>query len=209
MVADARGREVAVCYHARSQRRMAEGKRVPLFSLGERRVAFRGEEWFVANNATVIGSVVIGNQANIWFGVVIRGDNDLITVGERCNVQDASVLHADPGFPLVLGANVCIGHKVMLHGCTIGDGSLIGMNSVIMNGAVIGRHSIVGSSTLIPLGKRFPDRVLILGAPGKVVREITQDEVDWIQGIADGYVKRARLFQAELRPQPWPDGLKT
>jgi carbonic anhydrase/acetyltransferase-like protein (isoleucine patch superfamily) len=181
---------------------------VSVFSLGERRVEFRGEEWFVAPDAAVIGSVVIGNAANIWFKVVIRGDNDLITIGERCNVQDGSVLHTDPGFPLVLGTNVCIGHKVMLHGCKVGEASLIGMGSVIMNGAVVGRQSIVGSSSLIPAGKQFPERVLILGAPAKVVRELRPEEVDSIPEIADGYVQRARRFKAELKPQEAPPGAR-
>jgi len=177
---------------------------VTVFSLGERRVEFRGNEWFVAHNAIVVGSVVIENQANIWFNVVIRGDNDLITVGERVNVQDGSVLHTDPGIRLTIGRGACIGHKVMLHGCTIGEGSLIGINSVIMNHAVIGRQSIVGANTLIPEGKHYPERVLILGSPGKIVRELRPDEVEWIQGIAEGYVQRARRFRSELAPQEVP-----
>ena len=172
---------------------------MPVYSLGERKVECRGEEWFIAHNATVIGSVLIEHQANIWFNVVIRGDSDLITVGERVNVQDASVLHTDPSIKLTLGRNVCVGHKVMLHGCTIGEASLVGINSVIMNHAVIGAHSIVGSNTLIPEGKTFPDGVLILGQPGKVVRDVRPDEKDWIVGIADGYVKRARRYREELR----------
>ena len=172
-----------------------------IYSLGERKVEFRGEEWFVAHNATVIGSVVIGNQANVWFNVVIRGDSDLITVGERVNIQDASVLHTDETIKLTLGRDVCVGHKAMLHGCTIGAGSLVGINSVIMNRAVIGAGSIVGSNTLIPEGKVFPDGVLILGQPGKVVRDVRQDEKDWILDIADGYVKRARWYRQALRQE--------
>lgn len=177
-----------------------------VFSLGERRVEFRSSEWFVAHNATVVGSVVIEDRANIWFNVVIRGDNDLITVGERVNVQDGSVLHTDPGIPLTIGRGACIGHKVMLHGCTIGEGSLVGINSVIMNHAIIGRQSIVGANTLIPEGKDYPERVLILGSPGKIVRELRADEVEWIQGIAEGYVERARRFKAELKLQDLPEG---
>jgi carbonic anhydrase/acetyltransferase-like protein (isoleucine patch superfamily) len=177
---------------------------VPVYSLGERKVEFRGEEWFVAHNATVIGSVILENQANVWFNVVIRGDSDLITVGERVNIQDAAVLHTDPTIRLTLGRDVCIGHKAMLHGCSIGEGSLIGINSVIMNRASIGRHSIVGSNTLIPEGKEFPEGVLILGQPGKVVRDVRPDEKEWILGIADGYVKRARAYREALKPQPMP-----
>lgn len=179
---------------------------MPVYSLGERRVEFVGDEWFVAPDASVVGSVTLENQANVWFNVVIRGDNERIIIGPRVNVQDASVLHADPGVPLTLAADVCIGHKVMLHGCTVGAGSLIGMNAVLLNRATIGKHSIVGAHTLIPEGKTFPDGVLILGSPGKVVREVTQEERDWILRIADGYVKRARRFKADLAPQELPAG---
>jgi carbonic anhydrase/acetyltransferase-like protein (isoleucine patch superfamily) len=180
---------------------------VAVYSLGERRVEFRGAEWFVADNATVIGSVVIEDQANVWFNVVIRGDNDLITVGERVNVQDASVLHTDPGIPLTIGRAACIGHKAMLHGCTVGEGSLVGINSVIMNHAVIGPRSIVGANTLVPEGKEYPERVLILGAPGRIVRELRPDEVAWVEGIAEGYVQRARRFRRELAPQETPPAI--
>ena len=181
---------------------------MPIYSLGERRVEFRGEEWFVAPDASLIGSVALEHEANVWFNVIARGDNEQITIGPRVNVQDASVLHADSGVPLTLGADVCIGHKVMLHGCTVGEGTLIGMNAVLLNRCVIGRHSIVGAHTLIPEGKTYPDGVLILGSPGKVVREVTQEERDWIVRIADGYVKRARRFKAELREQALPDGAR-
>lgn len=181
---------------------------MPVYSLAERCVEFVGEEWFVAPDASIVGSVTLENQANVWFNVSIRGDNERIVIGPRVNVQDASVLHADPGIPLVLGTDVCIGHKVMLHGCTVGDGSLIGMNAVLLNRASIGRHSIVGAHTLIPEGKTFPDGVLILGSPGRVVREVTQAEKDWILRIADGYVKRARRFKTELRPQELPAGAR-
>jgi carbonic anhydrase/acetyltransferase-like protein (isoleucine patch superfamily) len=189
-----------------SPRRALPGAQVAVFSLGERRVEFRGSEWFVAHNATVIGAVVIEHQANVWFDVVIRGDNDLVTVGERVNVQDGAVLHTDPGIRLTLGRGACIGHKAMLHGCTIGAGSLVGISSVVMNHAVIGPQSIVGANTLVPEGKQYPERVLILGSPGKVVRALRPDEVEWIEGIAEGYVQRARRFRAELAPQAMPPG---
>ncbi len=179
-----------------------------IYSLGDRRVEFRGSEWFVAPDASVIGSVALEDQANVWFNVVIRGDNEQITIGPRVNVQDGSVLHADPGKPLTLAADVTIGHKVMLHGCTVGAGSLIGMNAVLLNQSVIGKRSIVGAHTLIPEGKTFPDGVLILGSPGKVVRETTPEEHAWMLGIADGYVKRARRFRAELREQDLPPGAR-
>ncbi len=179
---------------------------MPVYSLGSRKVEFRGREWFVAPNASVIGSVVLEDQANVWFNVVIRGDNELITIGECVNVQDGSVLHADPGFPLTLARDVSVGHKAMLHGCTVGAGSLVGMNSVIMNGAVIGKSSIVGSNTLIAEGKTFPDGVLVLGSPGKVVRQLRPEEIEGIGRIAGGYVERARLYKAELAPQDAPRG---
>lgn len=174
---------------------------MPLYSLGERRVEFIGEDWYIAPGAVVIGSVVIHPQSNIWFNVVIRGDNDRIVIGERCNVQDGAVLHVDPDRPLTLGRNVCVGHKAMLHGCTIGDGSLVGMNSTVLNRASVGRRSIVGAGALIPEGKSFPDGVLLLGAPARVVRELREDEVRWIEDIADGYVERARRYRFELREQ--------
>ena len=172
-----------------------------IYSLGDRKVEARGDEWFVADNATVVGSVVLERQASVWFNVVIRGDNDLITIGERANVQDGSVLHTDAGIQLTLGRNVSVGHKAMLHGCTVGDSSLIGINSVILNHAVIGKHSIVGAGTLIPERKSHPDGVLILGTPGKVVRELKPEELDMIERIAEGYVQRARRFKAEMKPQ--------
>jgi carbonic anhydrase/acetyltransferase-like protein (isoleucine patch superfamily) len=170
-----------------------------LYSLADRRIEFRSDEWFVADNATVLGSVVIEHQANVWFNVVVRGDSDVITLGERCNVQDAAVLHTDAGIQLALGRNVCVGHKAMLHGCTIGEGSLVGINSVVLNHARIGKHSIVGAGALIPEGKEFPDGVLLLGAPAKIIRDVTQGEIAWIEGIADGYVKRARLYKQSLQ----------
>jgi len=172
-----------------------------IFSLDERRVELRGNECFVAHNATVIGSVVVGEQASIWFNVVVRGDNDLITIGARCNLQDGAILHTDPGFKLTLGRNVSVGHKAMLHGCTIGDATLVGISSVIMNRSVVGKQSIVGANTLIPEGKTFPDGVLILGQPGKVVRVLRPEEKDFVLQAAESYVQRARLYRAAFRPQ--------
>jgi carbonic anhydrase/acetyltransferase-like protein (isoleucine patch superfamily) len=172
-----------------------------IFSLGERKVLLRGDEWFVAPNATVVGSVVIEHQASIWFNVVVRGDNDLITVGERSNVQDGSVLHTDPGIRLTLGRGVSIGHKAMLHGCTVQDGALIGINSVILNHAVVGKGSLVGANSLVPEGKVIPEGVLALGSPAKVLRELRPEERTLLASIADGYVERARLFRAHMKPQ--------
>ena len=172
-----------------------------VYSLGERRVQVRGTDWYIADNATVVGSVLIEDKASIWFNVVIRGDSDLITIGEGSNVQDNSTLHTDPGIRLTLGRSVSIGHMVMLHGCSIGDGSLIGINSVVLNHAVIGKHSLIGAGSLIPEGKTIPDGVLALGSPAKVVRDLSQAEIDDLQDIADGYVRRAKLFRQQLQPQ--------
>lgn len=172
-----------------------------VYSLGERRVTVQGEDWYIAENAAVIGSVVIANHASIWFNVVIRGDTELITVGERSNIQDGSVLHADPGAPLAIGRNVSVGHNVMLHGCSVGEGSLIGINSVVLNHAVIGKSTLIGANTLVPEGKTIPDGVLVLGSPGKVVRELSPEEKENLLEIAEGYVQRARIFRAQLRRQ--------
>ena len=172
-----------------------------VYSLGERRVQVRGKDWYIADNASVIGSVLIEDQASIWFNVVIRGDSDLITIGERSNVQDSSMLHTDAGIQLTLGRNVSVGHMVMLHGCSIGEGSLIGINSVILNHAVIGKHSLIGAGSLIPEGRTIPDGVLALGSPAKVVRDLTPAEISNLENIADGYVRRAKLYRQQLQPQ--------
>jgi carbonic anhydrase/acetyltransferase-like protein (isoleucine patch superfamily) len=172
---------------------------MPLFAIGERRVQLLGEHHYIAPDASVIGSVVLENNVSIWFQVVIRAENDRITIGEGCNIQDGSVLHVDPGYPMTLGNSVSVGHKVMLHGCTIGDGSLIGINSVIMNGARIGRGTLIGANTLIAEGKEIPDGVLVLGSPGKIVRELKQEERDHLLKVASGYVERSRFYQNNLR----------
>ena len=172
-----------------------------VYTLGERRVQVQGTDWYIADSATVIGSVLIEDRASIWFNAVIRGDNDLITIGEGSNVQDSSMLHTDAGIKLTLGRNVSIGHMVMLHGCSIGEGSLIGINSVILNHAVIGKHSLIGAGSLIAEGKSIPDGVLALGSPAKVVRDLTPTEISNLESIADGYVRRAKLYRQQLQPQ--------
>jgi carbonic anhydrase/acetyltransferase-like protein (isoleucine patch superfamily) len=173
---------------------------MPLFSLGERRVQLLGERHYVAYDATLVGSVTLHAEANVWFKVVIRAENDRITIGEATNVQDGSVLHVDPGYPMTLGRSVSIGHKVMLHGCTIGDGTLIGINSVVLNGAKIGKGVLVGANTLITEGKEIPDGVLVVGSPGKIVRELRAEERERLLDIARGYVERSRLYERELKP---------
>ena len=173
---------------------------MPLFSIGDRRVELIGERHFIAYDATLVGSIVLHNDASIWFKVVIRAEHDRITIGEESNVQDGSVLHVDPGFPMTLGRRVTIGHKVMLHGCTIEDGSLVGINSVILNGARIGPGTLVGANTLIPEGKKIPGGVLVLGSPGKVVRDLRPEERQRLLEAADGYVKRGRFYNSNLKP---------
>lgn len=178
---------------------------MPLFSLDDRRVELRGNHHYIAPDATLVGSVILENDANVWFNVVIRADNDRIHVGAGSNVQDGSVLHVDPGYPLTLGARVSVGHKAMLHGCTVGDGTLIGISSVILNGARIGRGSLIGANSLIAEGKEIPDGVLVVGSPGKIVRDLTADERANLLRIAEGYVARARRYKALLKAQPRPD----
>jgi carbonic anhydrase/acetyltransferase-like protein (isoleucine patch superfamily) len=173
---------------------------MPLFAIGERRVQLVGQNHFIAHDATLVGDIILHNDVNIWFQVVIRAENDRVTIGEGCNIQDGSVLHVDPGYPLTLARNVSIGHKVMLHGCAIGEGSLIGINSVIMNGARIGKGSLIGANTLIAEGKEIPDGVLVLGSPGKVVRELKPEEREGLLRVATGYVERSKFYQKNLKP---------
>jgi len=172
---------------------------MPLFAIGERRVQLLGEHHYVAHDATLVGDITLHDEVSIWFKVVIRAENDRITIGEGCNIQDASVLHVDPGYPMTLGKHVSVGHKVMLHGCTIGEGSLIGINSVIMNGARIGRGTLIGANTLIAEGKEIPEGVLVLGSPGKIVRELKPEERDYLLKVARGYVDRSRFYKANLK----------
>jgi len=172
---------------------------MPLYSIGERRVLLRGAHHYIAPDASIIGSVTLEHEVSVWFNVVIRADNDQVAIGEQTNVQDGSVLHVDPGYPMNLGRRVTVGHKVMLHGCSVGDGSLIGINSVVMNGAKIGKSTLIGANTLIAEGKEIPDGVLVLGSPGKIVRELKQEEKDYLLKIADGYVRRSRFYQQNLR----------
>jgi carbonic anhydrase/acetyltransferase-like protein (isoleucine patch superfamily) len=156
------------------------------------------ESVFVADTATIIGQVTLEENASIWFGASIRGDNEPIRVGRGCNVQESAVLHADPGYPLTIEANVTVGHQAMLHGCTIREGALVGIQAVILNGAVIGRHCLVGAGAVVTEGKSVPDRSLILGAPAKVARELTDAEVARLEEIAAGYVERREQFKARL-----------
>jgi carbonic anhydrase/acetyltransferase-like protein (isoleucine patch superfamily) len=171
-----------------------------LYSLGDRKVVMRGDCW-VADNASVIGSVVLENNSSVWFNTVVRGDNDVITIGEGSNVQDNSVLHTDGGVKLTIGPNVTIGHHVMLHGCTIGEGSLVGIKATVLNNARIGRHCLIGAHSLVTEGKEIPDRSLVMGSPGKVVRQLTDEEVARLLWNAEHYVQNFQRYRREFRPQ--------
>jgi carbonic anhydrase/acetyltransferase-like protein (isoleucine patch superfamily) len=169
-----------------------------IYSLGERRVEFRGD-YYIAPTAAVIGSVVLGHNASVWFNCVLRGDNEVISLGDNTNIQDATVMHADPGIPLTLAANVTVGHNAMLHGCSVGENSLIGISAVVLNHARIGRNCLVGARTLITEGKEIPDGSLVLGSPGRVVRSLSAGEIDAIAENANRYVKKSAQYRASLR----------
>jgi carbonic anhydrase/acetyltransferase-like protein (isoleucine patch superfamily) len=168
------------------------------FALPDRKVVCKGDCW-IAPNATVIGSVVLEHNASIWFNCVVRADNDTVTLGENSQLQDNCVVHVDPGFPVTLGKNVSVGHMAMLHGCTIGDGTLIGIKAVILNGAKVGRNCLIGANALIAEGKEIPDGSLVIGSPGKVVRQLTDAEIERILGAADHYSQKFKVYRKELR----------
>jgi carbonic anhydrase/acetyltransferase-like protein (isoleucine patch superfamily) len=157
------------------------------------------ESAWVADSAQVMGRVSLAEDASVWFGAVVRGDTEHIRIGRRSNIQDASVLHADHGMPLSIGEDVTVGHQVMLHGCTIGDGSLIGIQAVVLNGAKIGRNCLVGAGALVTEGKEFPDGSMILGSPAKAVRQLTPEQIEGLKRSAQGYVDNARRFKAGLK----------
>ncbi|EIJ41037.1 isoleucine patch superfamily enzyme, carbonic anhydrase/acetyltransferase [Beggiatoa alba B18LD] len=170
-----------------------------LYQLDERKVQLVGDSHFIAGNATVIGSVVLHNQVSIWFNVVIRGDNEPIVIGEDTNIQDGSVLHTDKGVPLTIGKGVTVGHLAMLHGCTIGDNSLIGINAVILNNAKIGKNCIIGANALVAEGKVIPDNSLVVGSPAQVKRMVTDAEVLGLQKSATHYVENFKRYLTGLK----------
>lgn len=169
-----------------------------IYQLGDEVPRIAGTAW-VAESAQVIGRVQMGEDASVWYGAVLRGDNEWLTLGARVNVQDGSVLHSDPGFPLTLANDVSIGHMVMLHGCTVGEGSLVGIQAVVLNGAKIGKGCLVGAGSVVTEGKEFPDHSLILGAPAKVVREVTPEQVARLRMTAQHYVDKARMHRTQLK----------
>ncbi|MDP2006560.1 MAG: gamma carbonic anhydrase family protein [Rubrivivax sp.] len=169
-----------------------------IYQLGDDAPRIAPTAW-VAESAQVIGRVQLGEAASVWYGAVLRGDNEWITLGARSNVQDGSVLHTDMGSPLTLGDGVTVGHQAMLHGCTVGDGSLIGIQAVVLNGAKIGRNCLVGAGALVTEGKEFPDNSLILGSPARVVRELTPEQAARLQRSALGYVANADRHRTQLK----------
>ncbi|MET1116093.1 MAG: gamma carbonic anhydrase family protein [Comamonas sp.] len=169
-----------------------------IYELEGRAPQLAASAW-VADSAQVIGDVTLGEDVSIWFGSVLRGDTSNLRIGAGTNIQDGSVLHADPGQPLVVGERVTVGHQVMLHGCTIGDESLIGIGAVVLNGAKIGRNCLVGAGALVTEGKEFPDGSMIIGSPAKVVRELTAEQIDGLRQSAQHYIDNARRYQNGLR----------
>jgi len=169
-----------------------------VYRLGDDTPRIADSAW-VADSAQVMGAVELAEHASVWFGAVLRGDTELIRVGKRSNVQDGTVIHADTGFPVTIGDDVTVGHQVMLHGCTVGDGSLIGIKAVVLNGARIGRHCLVGAGALVTGGQEFPDGSLILGRPAKVVRQLTAEQIANQRHGAEHYVENAQRFGSSLR----------
>lgn len=170
------------------------------YRLGQSAVDAHPESW-AAPNATLVGKIKLEQGASVWFNAVLRGDNELIHIGKHSNVQDGSVMHTDMGFPLTLGKGVTVGHNAMLHGCTVGDYSLIGINAVVLNGAKIGKYCIIGANSLIGEGKEIPDGSLVMGSPGKVVRELTDAQKKMLEASAAHYVHNAQRYARELTEQ--------
>ncbi len=169
-----------------------------LYQLGDESPRIADSAW-VADSAQVIGNVELAEDASVWFGAVLRGDGEPIRIGRGVNIQDGTVIHADPGFPVTLARNVSVGHQVMLHGCTVGENSLIGIQAVLLNGAKIGRNCLVGAGALVTEGKEFPDGSLIVGSPAKVVRPLTPEQIVGLQRIAEHYIENAKRFRKGLK----------
>lgn len=171
---------------------------MPIYRVGEKSPQLASSVW-LAPNAIVIGDVRLDEGVSIWWNAVLRGDNDPIAIGVNTNIQDGSVLHTDEGIPLTLGRDITVGHRVMLHGCTVGDGSLIGMGSILLNGATIGKNCLIGAGSLIPEGKSIPERSLVVGSPGRVVRELTDEDIARIAYSAQHYVLNAQHYRQQLQ----------
>ena len=173
-----------------------------IYVLGDKRVQTSGDEYYVAPGACVIGNVRFGIGASVWFNCVLRGDNDWITLGDGCNVQDGSIIHTDDGEPVTLGANVSIGHRALLHGCTVGESTLIANGAMILDRAIIGRHCVIAAGALVPPGKTIPDGSVVMGMPGKIVRDVSERELALIDETAKHYIARGRLYRRELAVDP-------
>jgi carbonic anhydrase/acetyltransferase-like protein (isoleucine patch superfamily) len=172
-----------------------------LYALDDKTPQRAPTSW-VAPNATIIGDILLEEEVSVWWGAVLRAESERIHIGFGSNVQDNAVLHVDPGFPMTLGRGVTVGHKAMLHGCTIGDGTLVGIGATILNGARIGRNCLIGAHALIAEGKEIPDGSVVMGMPGKIIRQATEQDLERLRGPADGYRERARQYAAGLRPLP-------
>jgi carbonic anhydrase/acetyltransferase-like protein (isoleucine patch superfamily) len=170
-----------------------------IFTLDERRATLRSEHCFIAHNATLIGAVTLGDNVSIWYNAVLRGDGDSIEIGADSNIQDGAVIHVDAGSPAVVGRGVTVGHKAVVHGCTVGDFSLIGINAVVLNGARIGSYCLIGANALIPEGKVIPDGSLVVGSPGRVVRQLSEAERKMLETMAAHYVANGQRYRAGLR----------
>ncbi len=169
-----------------------------LYRLEQRIPELHGQHHFIAPNASVIGTIILHDNVSIWFNAVLRGDNEPIIIGSNSNIQDGAVLHTDPGAPLTIGTNVTVGHLAMVHGCLIGDGSLVGIHSTILNHAVIGRNCLIGAHTLITEGKIIPDNSLVVGSPGKVLRTLSEDEIKSMHRNAARYVENLKRYAGSL-----------
>ncbi len=172
-----------------------------LFQLGDKRVQLLGQQHYIVPTAAVLGNVVVQHGVSIWFNVVLRADNEQMQIGARSNIQDGAILHSDPGFPLHIGEDVTVGHKAMLHGCQIGDGSLIGMNAVVLNGAKVGRGCLIGANALVTEGMEIADGSLVMGMPAKVKRSLSEEEREALLLSAAHYVENGQRFAAELKIQ--------
>jgi carbonic anhydrase/acetyltransferase-like protein (isoleucine patch superfamily) len=170
-----------------------------IYELDGKAPQFDPSQTWIADNAAVIGDVVLEADVSVWFSATVRGDNERIHIGRGSNVQDGAVLHVDPGFPLTLGADVTVGHLAMLHGCTVGDGTLVGLGAVIMNGARIGPDCLIGANALITEGKEIPARSVVMGAPGKIIRQLSDEDLERIRRPAQSYVERMRVYRDRLR----------
>ena len=172
-----------------------------LYALGGIEPQLKGNCW-IAETAMVIGDVILETESSVWFNAVLRGDTDTLHIGERSNIQDCAVLHADPKMPLVIGKGVTVGHKVTLHGCKVGNNSLIGINAVVLDGAVIGENCLIGANSLVPPGKKIPDNSLVMGSPGRVVRELEDAEIQDLTESAETYIERYQRYEKEYRLLP-------